>query len=137
MALLIDMIILLLLVGTLAYAFLVDRRVRALMAAMQSLEPLVDQFSSAVDRTENSVRSLRAEGAARATPKREEEPPLTRAAAAASSAIPQASDKPDTVFSTARPTAQDGAHLPPGMARVTGKADLVRSFFDTVRSREA
>lgn len=138
MALLIDMIILLLLVGTLAYAFLVDRRVRALMDAMRALEPVVDQFSSAVDRTENSVRSLRAEGAVRAAVKREDEPPLTRTARTAKNeALPkdplgsQQNPVPD------RATAPEGAQLPPGMARVTGKAELVRSFFDTVRSREA
>ena len=113
MALLIDMIILLLLVGTLAYAFLVDRRVRALMAAMQALEPVVDQFSSAVDRTENSV---------------------TRASSASAS---QGTPESAQVFVSTRAAAEAPTQLPPGMARVTGKADLVRSFFDTVRSREA
>ena len=134
MALLIDMIILLLLVGTLAYAFLVDRRVRALMAAMQALEPVVDQFSSAVDRTENSVRSLRAKGAVRSGDKREDEPPLTRASSASTS---QGTPESAQVFVSTRAAAEAPTQLPPGMARVTGKADLVRSFFDTVRSREA
>ena len=84
MALLIDMIILLLLMGTLGYAYLVDRRVRALVGALKALEPVVDQFSVAVDRSENSVRSLRAEGAARTAAKRNDEPPLTRMVSPAS-----------------------------------------------------
>lgn len=136
MALLIDMIILLLLVGTLAYAFLVDRRVRTLMEAMQSLAPLVDQFSLAVDRTENSVKTLRAETTARAAPKRDEEPPLTRSAATGNPA-PRAAEEADVVFRSARKAPSAPAQLPPGMARVTGKADLVRGFFDAIRSREA
>lgn len=147
MALLIDMIILLLLLGTLTYAFLVDRRVRTLMAALKALEPVVTQFSSAVDRTEDSVKSLRAEGAARSAAKREDEPPLTRAAAQGpnqttpapmTSAGSPTGGNPDLVFRSVRMPASSGAaQLPPGMARVTGKADLVRGFFDTIRSREA
>jgi hypothetical protein len=177
MALLIDTMILLLLIGTLAYAFLVDRRVRTLMVALQALEPVVSQFSEAVDRTETSVKSLRAEGAARPPARREEEPPLTRAAAAsgrtasdiagsgvtgsgvthagiapaapavsAASAAPGVSDT-DIVFRSVRmAAARPGstatgspatATLAPGMARITGKSDLVRGFFDTIRSREA
>jgi hypothetical protein len=128
MAMLIDMMILLLLVGTLAYAFLVDRRVRALMVAMRALEPVVDQFSLAVDRTETSVRHLRA------TAKREDEPPLTRASAATAPRAGGAGEQPSP---PAQPTGAAPAQLPPGMARVTGKADLVRSFFDTVKGREA
>lgn len=141
MALLIDMIILLLLLGTLVYASLVDRRVRALMAAMQALAPVVDKFSMAVDRTEDSVKSLRAESTARVTPKREEEPPLTRPVATGS--VPR--DPAAPVFKSARNTQANGtvsaakrpSQLPPGIARVTGKSDLVRGFFDTIRSREA
>lgn len=144
MALLIDMIIMLLLIGTLAYAFLVDRRVRTLVLAMRELQPVVDQFSVAVDRTENSVRSLRSEAPARPAPKRDEEPPLTRTAAA--TYVPKAS-APSVAgeacldlgpfFLSQRPTATRPVQLPPGMARVTDKADLVRSFFETIRSREA
>lgn len=56
---LIDLIVLALLVGTLAYAALVDRRVRALMAALQALRPAVDALSEAADRAEGSVTALR------------------------------------------------------------------------------
>lgn len=136
MALLIDMIIILLLLGTLVYATLVDRRVRALMAAMQALAPVVDQFSQAVDRTEDSVKTLRAESTARNTARHEEEPPLTRKTATA----PQEGDAP--VFRSARSMPQQGAaqrpaQLPPAIARVSGKSDLVRGFFDTIQGRNA
>ncbi|MDP5336695.1 MAG: flagellar motor switch protein [Paracoccaceae bacterium] len=145
MALLIDIIIMLLLIGTLAYAFLVDRRVRTLVLAMRDLQPVVDRFSVAVDRTENSVKSLRGEApAARPAPKRDEEPPLTRTAAA--TYVPKAS-APSVAgeacldlgpfFLSQRPAPTRPVQLPPGMARVTDKADLVRSFFETIRSREA
>lgn len=55
----IDLIVLALLVGTLAYAALVDRRVRALMAALEELRPAVDALSEATDRAEGSVSALR------------------------------------------------------------------------------
>lgn len=147
MALLIDMIILLLLLGTLTYAFLVDRRVRTLMVALKALEPVVDQFSLAVDRTEDSVKSLRAGGAVRSAAKRDDEPPLTRAgalgtglpaSASATSAAMPTGGTPELVFRSVRRAGPAAvAQLPPGMARITGKADLVRDFFDTIRSREA
>ncbi len=138
MALLIDLVIMLLLIGTLVYASLVDRRVRALMSAMQSLAPLVDQFSAAVDRTEDSVKSLRTETTNRAASKRDEEPPLTRTAA-----MPPAQQAEEAaMFRSSRMAEQPDAaaqlaQLPAGVARVSGKSDLVRSFFDSVRSREA
>ncbi|MGC9370121.1 MAG: flagellar motor switch protein, partial [Paracoccaceae bacterium] len=59
MALLIDMLILLLLAGTLGYAFMVERRVRTLMAALKDLQPVVGELSSAVDKSENSVVALK------------------------------------------------------------------------------
>lgn len=142
MDVLIDVIILVLLLGTLVYACLVDRRVRALMTAMQALEPVVTQFATAVDRTETSVKSLRAEAtraeATRAAQRREDEPPLTRAnAGAAPTPTAPAEGKAMPVFRSARGPVPEAVQLPPGMARVTGKSDLVRSFFDTIRSREA
>lgn len=137
MALLIDMTILLLLAGTLGYAFLVDRRVRALMAALRSLEPMVGEFSAAVDRTESSVKFLRGNGATRSAPKRGDEPRLTRTADRASAAAaqaPQGDSDADNTAASEREAAPAPSQLPPGVTRVTGKADLVRGFFETVRS---
>ncbi|WP_439561833.1 flagellar motor switch protein [Roseinatronobacter sp.] len=136
MALIIDLVILLLLAGTLGYAFLVDRRVRALMSALRGLEPVVGQFSAAVDRSENSVKSMQIDTPVFSTARREKEPRLTRPGASAVAAALSAangaagSDKKDLPDRTA-------PEMPPGMARVNGKADLVRGFFETVRSRNA
>lgn len=136
MALLVDTVILLLLAGTLGYAFLVDRRVRALMAALRGLEPVIGQFSAAVDRTESSIKHMQADTALRSGAKRGDEPRLTRPASAQSTTAPQnVARAPQT--QPAQPLAQAVTDLPPGMARVTGKADLVRGFFETVRSRGA
>lgn len=137
MALLIDMIILLLLAGTLGYAFLVDRRVRALMAALRTLGPVVGEFSAAVDRTQSTVGFLRGESAARPAAKRGDEPRLTRAASGASApGEPTSQGDADTARKpgAARSAEPSASQLPPGMTRVTGKADLVRGFFETVRS---
>ena len=57
---LIDILIIVLLVGTLVYAFILDRRVRALMATLKEMEPMVGAFSNAVDQSAKSVEDLRA-----------------------------------------------------------------------------
>ncbi|MGY6704333.1 flagellar motor switch protein [Roseinatronobacter sp.] len=136
MALIIDLVILLLLAGTLGYAFLVDRRVRALMSALHRLEPVVGQFSAAVDRSENSVKSMQIDTPVFSTARRGKEPRLTRpgssAVAAALSAANGAAGSDENA-----PPDRAAPELPPGMARVGGKADLVRGFFETVRSRNA
>lgn len=126
MALLIDLVILALLAGTLAYAFLVDRRVRNLVRVLRELEPVVGEFSAAVDKSEDSVSALRnisrslEEGG---TPARREPP---------APAAPRAGED-----APAFRTTRQAPERPAGVAAVTGKADLVRGFFDTVRSREA
>lgn len=126
MAFLIDIVILALLAGTLAYAFLVDRRVRNLVRILRDLEPVVGEFSAAVDKSEDSVSALRSisrsleEGGGPAR----RMPPGPRA---------RPTDEDGPAFRTTR----QAPERPAGVASVTGKADLVRGFFDTVRSREA
>ncbi|MGY6695947.1 MAG: flagellar motor switch protein [Roseinatronobacter sp.] len=138
MALVIDMIILLLLAGTLIYAFLVDRRVRALMAALRGLEPMVGEFSAAVDRSENSVRSLRAEAGSRGASSRSDEPQLTRNTTPLSKTrVSQGDAAPRPTVQSMRAAEAKESALPPGIARVNGKSELVRGFFETVRSRGA
>jgi cell division ATPase FtsA len=109
---LLDLAIIALLVGAVGFGLVIDRRVKRLTAALRELEPAVQHFSSAVDRSVASVTTLKTE--TRAT---QAQPPLRRAAA------------------PARSTA--GLDMTGGTARIEGKADLVRSFFDTMRSREA
>ncbi|KAF0674627.1 flagellar motor switch protein [Profundibacterium mesophilum] len=122
MALLIDGMILLLLAGTLGYAFLVDRRVRTLMEALRELQPMVGKFSAAVDRSEHSLSALKSatsqvNDAARAV--REEAAETAAAAPVQNEAQPAAPAAPRA-----------------GSTTVAGKSDLVRSFFESARKRE-
>ncbi|MCT4369508.1 flagellar motor switch protein [Yangia mangrovi] len=130
MSFLIDMAILVLLVGTLTYAWVVDRRVRVLMAALRELEPMIGSFSAAVDKSESAVSALRAAGqqageqAAESRARRHREPELSRSDAARGEA---------PSFRTTR----ERPNRPTGTASVSGKSELVRGFFETVRNREA
>ncbi len=123
MTFVIDIAILVLLVGTLTYAWVVDRRVRSLMRVLRDMEPMIGNFSEAVDRSESTVSVLRSLGQ-QAEPKprpqreREREPEMTRA-------------EPSFRTSRERPTRSAGA------TKASGKSELVRGFFETVRQREA
>jgi hypothetical protein len=119
MSYLIDLLILGLLAGTLGYAFIVDRRVRKLMNVLREMEPMVGKFSQAVDKTEDSVSLLR------------QVSERVRAPAAA----PQAGADAGQVVSFR--TSREKAQKPAGVTKVTGKADLVRGFFETAGSRGA
>lgn len=121
MSLLIDFVILALLAGVLGYAYLVDRRVRNLVEVLRQLEPVVNDFSAAVDKSENSVSTMKAmtETIAQKVRRRTEHEP-------------ERADV-DVAFRSQRtPSAP-----PSGVAALKGKDELVRSFFDSVRRREA
>jgi len=116
MSYLIDVAILVLLVGTLAYAYLVDRRVKALLAVLKDMGPVVGQFSEAVDKSENSVSMLRSVADKVRNP----------------IPMPQAPEEPQVVsFRTSR----EKVKKPAGVTKVAGKSDLVRGFFETARAR--
>lgn len=123
MSLIVDLAILALLVGTLAYAFVVDRRVRKMMQALRELEPMIGSFSEAVDRSESAVSVLKSLGQsvqtpfAKPRPAREEEPAPRR----------------DASFRTVR----DQPERSRPAAGIPVKSELVRGFFETVRQREA
>lgn len=124
MALLIDMLILLLLAGTLGYAFMVERRVRTLMAALKELQPVVGELSSAVDKSESSVVALKsmAEHVSAQAPRAE-------------AARPDRPAEPGKVaFRSVRAPRQNTGG---GVTSLGGKSDLVRSFFEAARSRRA
>ncbi len=124
MSLLIDFSILALLAGVLAYAWLVDRRVRRLVALLRELEPVVGAFSAAVDKSEDSVSAMKSVADSLET-MGQRKPEFHRSS--------MLREDPAPAFRSSRhPSAR-----PAGVASVSGKADLVRSFFDTVRSREA
>ena len=107
-ATLIDAIILVSLCGTVAYAWVLDRRVRKLMHVLRELKPMVSAYSEAVDRSERSLTALKAESA------RTEPPAPTRPAA--------------------KPTSPKPA--PKVGQSASSKSDLVRGFFDLTRDTE-
>jgi hypothetical protein len=114
MPLVIDLLMLVLLVGTVGYAFLVERRVRALMQVLTELEPMVGEFSAAVDKSESSVGMLRS--LAQALPGS-----ITGRGAAKG----------------AEAAGREPSVRPAGVRRIAGKSDLVRGFFEAARGREA
>ncbi|GAA6199863.1 flagellar motor switch protein [Aquicoccus sp. SU-CL01552] len=109
-----DILIILLLAGSVGYGVMISRRVQKLMASLEELEPLVREFSEAVDKSETSVNALRdnlAEGLA-----------AQEEAATGDDSAP--------AFSSRR---QAQRRLP-GVQVVRDKQDLVRRFFETSRS---
>lgn len=125
MSLIVDLAIMALLVGTLAYAWVVDRRVRKMMAALRELEPMIGSFSEAVDRSESAVSVLKSLGQTVQAPfggrrpaARDEEP---------------APQRRDASFRSVR----DHPERSRPSAGIPVKSELVRGFFETVKSREA
>jgi len=109
-----DILIILLLAGSIGYGVMISRRVQKLMASLEALEPLVREFSDAVDKSESSVHALRdnlAEGLA-------------------AQAAAEAAEDTAPAFSSRR---QAQRRLP-GVQVVRDKQDLVRRFFETSRS---
>lgn len=122
MSILIDIVILALLAGVLAYAYLVDRRVRHLVGVLHEMAPMVDEFSAAVDKSEYSISAMKA--------MTEQFEGRVQRGARGGRPEPRASRGDD-------PAPRRRDDLPTGAARVEGKAELVRNFFDTVKSRQA
>ncbi|MGR3269977.1 flagellar motor switch protein [Thalassococcus profundi] len=122
---LIDFIIVVLLIGTLVYAYLLDRRVRTLMLALREMEPMVGAFSSAVDQSARSIEDLRELSV---TPRRAE-PPLQRRRGAA----PADEPRPTQKTTAASPDPKGPVR---GQTSVPGKSDLVRTFFDITKERQ-
>ena len=120
MSYLIDILILALLAGTLGYAFIVDRRVRTLMAVLKEMEPVVGKFSEAVDKSESSVSLLKQMAEKVRTP-----------------AAPTFGQAPEAGQVVSFRTSREKVKKPAGVTRVTGKSDLVRGFFETARTRGA
>ena len=109
-----DTLIILLLVASVGYGVMLSRRVQRLMASLEELEPLVQAFSDAVDKSESSVNALRDN--------------LADSLAAQETAIAEEQEAP--AFHSRR---QVQRRLP-GVQVVRGKQDLVRRFFETSRS---
>lgn len=115
---LINAIILVSLGGLMAYGVLITRRVKKLMLVLEEMEPLVTAFSAAVDKSQESVDRMKdAVAASREAPS--PDPAPSQGAA------------PTLTFNSRR----SGPKSPMGLTRVTGKAELVKSFFDQTRVR--
>ena len=110
-----DIFIIALLFGAIGYGWFVSRKVQVLMAALKEMEPLVKEFSMAVDKTEDSVNQLKLNL---------EEPQQPKAAMA------DLFEDDEPMFATRRQPAQKI----PGARVVRDKQDLVRRFFETSRS---
>ena len=102
-----DILILGLLAATVGYAFVVERRVRALMHALTELQPTVNAFSNAVDRTEGSVDKLRSVTQPLQTPRRQNRSPRT------------------SVEYNSEPASN--------VLRVPVKSELIKCFFESAR----
>ncbi|MFC2970539.1 flagellar motor switch protein [Acidimangrovimonas pyrenivorans] len=126
MGLWIDAVLVLLLAAMMGYGVYITRRLRRLMAVLTEMEPLVREFSAAVDKSEQSVSRMK-----RAAQD------LTSAPAAVAAAAPAQAPAAEgaVTFSSRRRKPRAAAATGPiaGMTRVTGKADLVRSFFERGR----
>lgn len=111
---LINLLFLVVLLGVMAYGVLLSRRVGRLMQALEAMAPLVKEFSQAVDKSEASVSALR-------TAALEAGEGVAREADALREAVGSAP------FTSIRrqPIA--------GMTRLSGKSELVKSFFDRNR----
>ncbi len=123
----IDIVIVVLLVVAIGFGLVLDRRVRRLTAALRELKPAVDDFSIAVERSEDTISALR---------------PDALPHAKAPTALPEEGRKSELPFGLpsfrsrrGNPDARAGAQI--GAATVDGKSDLVRHFFETARSRQA
>ncbi|QFT47375.1 hypothetical protein FIU97_12375 [Roseivivax sp. THAF40] len=122
----IDVIIVVLLLVAIGFGLILDRRVRRLTKALHDIKPTVDDFSIAVDRSEDTISAMRNDASSqtppRPTPK--VEPKVERPFGLPS-------------FRSSRTETAQAAGLSVDVANVDGKADLVRSFFETARGRQA
>jgi len=116
LAAIIDGVIILLLIGSISYGYMVSRKVRVLMATLKDLEPLVEEFSTAVDKSEHSVARMR-ENIAEAERQPAPEPQWAREV-----------EEEETAFTSRRSAPQQEM---PGRRVVRDKKDLVRAFFET------
>lgn len=121
MAMIIDCVIILLLIGSITYGYIVSRKVRLLMGILKDLEPLVEEFSSAVEKSQDSVSQMRdrievAEQVQQVQPEAEAEPEVAA----------------QSTFASRRAAPVET----PGMRVMRDKKELVRAFFDTQSTAE-
>ncbi len=118
----IDGFIIVLLAGAIGYGFMISTKVRRLMAVLEELEPMVEAFSNAVDKSETSVEAMKDNLDAQQA--------ATQAEADAGYAVDISPQEDAQTFSSSR----GQAVRMPGMQIVKDKKDLVRMFFEASRS---
>ena len=109
-----NLLFIVVLFGVLAYGMLLSRRVSRLMEALEAMAPLVKEFSQAVDKTEKSVSTL-----------------TTAARSAGEEVVREAEALREAVG--AAPFTSVRREPIAGMTRLSGKSELVKSFFDRGR----
>jgi hypothetical protein len=114
-ALITNGLILTLMVGAIIYIYLVDLRVRRLLTTLKELEPMVGQFSEAVDRSETSLEKLKAVEV---------------------DSIPRSGGKDEGDKNRGFKSKQGLQKSQVGWVSLPGKSELVRSFFETARGQE-
>lgn len=135
LSLLIDGFIITLLAAAIVYGMIISRRVDRLMNLLRDLEPIVQEFSAAVDKSEKSVEDMRVATERKVQIDRRE-PAVTRRAEAPA-AEPAPAPQGSGIFASRRGRgSEDKAGAQPiGLIRLGAKADLVRGFFESTRSR--
>ena len=116
-----DAVIVVMLIGGIVYAHMVNRRVKRLVAALHELEPAVQEFSRAVDKSEASVSQMQRSLIQANSDK------------ASSGRAQNAEETADNALFSSRRVA-DVRDM--GVKVMRDKQDLVRQFFDATRTRE-
>lgn len=116
MTAIVDTVTILLLIGSITYGYLVSRKVRHLMLTLKELEPLVEAFSTAVDKSEYSVELMRENIEQAHRP-------------------PEYVPKPEPQDTRAAFSSRREAHAQPrevaGLHKVRDKKEMVRAFFES------
>ncbi|MBL4749728.1 MAG: flagellar motor switch protein [Amylibacter sp.] len=121
MTIIINGMILALLIGSIGYTYLMDLRVRKLLAALKEMEPMISQFSKAVDQSETSLEKFK-----QATvPDEADVRPVKKTA-------DNGLNKKNLTFETSRKPMQN--HI--GQISLPGKSELVKSFFENAEKLE-
>ncbi len=119
MAMIIDCVIILLLIGSITYGYIVSRKVRLLMGILKDLEPLVEEFSSAVEKSQDSVSQMR-----------------DRIEVAEQVQQVQREAEPEVAAQSTFASRRAAPVETPGMRVMRDKKELVRAFFDTQSTAE-
>ena len=121
MTMIINGMILALLIGSIGYTYLMDLRVRKLLIALKEMEPMVSQFSKAVNQSETSLEKFKQSANL-------DEAGITTANKAPDTSI----SKKKLTFETNRKPQQN--HI--GQISLPGKSELVKSFFENAEKLE-